>query len=84
MGSETKGGALDLQHGGQTHTDLWFHSLVAEGQKNVNRPELSKLQKSACLTATEAVKLTPMAAADVLLGLPPLCVMTEAEAQAGV
>jgi len=84
MGPETKGGAMDLHHGGQTHIDLWFHSLVAEGQKNVNRPELSKLQKSACLTATEAVKLTPMAAADVLLGLPPLCVMTEAEAQAGV
>ena len=53
-------------------------------RKNVSRPELSKLQKSACLTATGAMKLTPMAAVEVLLGNPSLCVMTEAEAQAGV
>jgi len=44
MGSETMGGALDLHHGDQTHTDLWLHSLVAEGQKKVSRPELSKLR----------------------------------------
>jgi hypothetical protein len=58
--------------------------MVAEGQKNVSRPELSKLQKSACLTATGAMKLTPMAAVEVLLGLPSFHMTTEAEAQAGV
>jgi hypothetical protein len=30
------------------------------------------------------MKLTPLAAVEVLLGLPPLCVMNEAEAQARV
>jgi len=84
MVSKTKGGALDLHHGGQTHIDLWFHSLVGEGQKNVSRSQLSKLQKSPYLTATGAIKLTPLAAVEVLLELPPLCVITEAEAQARV
>jgi len=32
MGSETQGGALDLHHGDQTHVDLRFKGLVAEGQ----------------------------------------------------
>ena len=84
MRSQTKGGALNLHHGDQTHIDLWFYSLVVEGQKNISRPELSWLQKSACLAVTGAMKPTPMAAMKVLLGLPPLPVMTDVEGQTGV
>jgi len=32
LGSETKGGALDLHHCDQTRVDLWLHGLVAMGQ----------------------------------------------------
>ena len=46
--------------------------------------ELSRLQRLACLATTGAVRTTPTATLEVLLGLPPLHVMTEAEAQAGI
>jgi hypothetical protein len=51
---------------------------------NVNRTELSKLQRLVCLAITGAMKTTPTAAMEVLLGLPPLYMMIEAEAQAGI
>jgi hypothetical protein len=51
---------------------------------NVSRTELSKIQRSACLAITGAMKMTPTAAMGVLLGLPPLHVMIEAEAQSGI
>jgi hypothetical protein len=38
----------------------------------------------ACLAITGAMKTTPTAAMEVLLGLRPLRVMTEVEAQAGI
>jgi hypothetical protein len=50
----------------------------------VSRTELSKIQRLACLAITGEMKMTPTAAMEVLLGLPPLHVMTEAEAQAGI
>jgi hypothetical protein len=51
---------------------------------NVSRTELSKIQRLACLVFTGAMKTTPIAAMEVLLGLHPLHVMIEAEAQAGI
>jgi hypothetical protein len=37
---------------------------------NVNKTELSKIQKLACLAITGAIKMIPTAAMEVLLGLP--------------
>jgi len=57
MGSETKGGVLDLQHGSQTHTDLWFHSLVAEGQKKCQQAraqQVTEISLSDCNRGNEA------------------------------
>jgi hypothetical protein len=51
---------------------------------DVSRTELSKIQRSACLAITGMMKMTPTAAMEVLLGIPPLHVMIEAEAQAGI
>jgi hypothetical protein len=51
---------------------------------NVSRTELSKIQRLACLVITGAMKTTPTAAMEVLLDLPPLHVMIEVEAQAGI
>jgi hypothetical protein len=51
---------------------------------NVSRTKLSKIQRLACLTITGAMKTTPTAAMQVLLGLPPVHVMLVAEAQAGI
>jgi hypothetical protein len=42
---------------------------------NVSKKEISKIQKLACLAITEAMKMTPRAAMEVLLGLPALHVM---------
>jgi hypothetical protein len=50
----------------------------------VSRRELNKLQRLACLAIMGAMKTTPTAATEVLLGLPPLHVVIEAEAQAGI
>jgi hypothetical protein len=49
---------------------------------NIRRTELSKRQRLACLAITGAMKTTPTTAKEVLLGVPPLHVMIEAEAQA--
>jgi hypothetical protein len=51
---------------------------------DVSRTELSKIQRLACLAITGGMKATPTAAMEVLLGLPPLHVMIEAEAQARI
>jgi ribonuclease HI len=45
--------------------------------------ELSKLQRVACLGITGAIKTTPTAAMEVLLGLPPLHLQVEPEAMIG-
>jgi hypothetical protein len=50
---------------------------------NVSRTELSKVQRLVYLAITGAMKTTLTAAMEVLLGLPPLHVMIETEAQAG-
>jgi len=49
-----------------------------------SRTELSRLHRLACVAITGAKKMAPTAAADILLGLPLLNVMTEAKAQAGI
>jgi hypothetical protein len=50
---------------------------------NVGRMELNKLQRLACL-ARMAMKTIPTAAMEVLLGFPPVHVIIEVEAQAGI
>jgi len=50
-------------------------------RNNVSRTEISKLQRLACLDKTGVMEITPAAAMVVLLGLLPLHVMNEAEAQ---
>jgi hypothetical protein len=50
---------------------------VAEGQIQ----ELSKLERLVCLATTEAMKMTPTGEMEALLGLPPLYVIIEGEAQ---
>jgi hypothetical protein len=57
-------------------------------KNNVSTKELSKIQKLGCLAITGAMKVTPRAAMEVLVGLPALHVMIEAmieaEARTGV
>jgi hypothetical protein len=60
------------------HTVWWLRVRY-----NVSRRKLSKLQKLACLAITGVMKATPTAATDIL-GLPPLHVMIEEEAQVGI
>jgi hypothetical protein len=48
-----------------------------------SQAELSKLQRVSCLGITEAIKATPTAAMEVLLGLSPLHMQVEAEAMIG-
>jgi hypothetical protein len=48
-----------------------------------SRAELSKLQRMACLGITGAMT-APIAAIEVLLGLPPLHLQLEAEARVGI
>jgi len=50
---------------------------------NVSRTEFSELQRLACLATTGAMKMTPTAALEALLGLLPLHAMIKVEAQAG-
>jgi hypothetical protein len=54
---------------------VWWHRV-----KNLSRIELQRL---ACLAITGVMK-TPTAAIEVLLGVPLLHVMIEAEALAGI
>jgi hypothetical protein len=51
---------------------------------NVSRTTLIKLKRLACLATTGAMKMTPPAAMEVLLGLPPFHVMIEVQVQAGI
>jgi hypothetical protein len=45
--------------------------------------ELSKLQRMACLGITGAMRTTPTAAMEVLIGFPPLHLQVEAESKIG-
>jgi hypothetical protein len=60
-------------------TTVWWMNV-----NYVSRRELNKLQKLACLAIMGVMKTTSTAAMEVLLGLPPLHVVTEAEVQAGI
>ena len=51
---------------------------------NLSRTELSKVQRLACLAITGVMKVTPTAAMELPVELPPLQVMTEMEAQVGI
>lgn len=71
---------LDLHHGNKTHYDLWLHGMVA--MSKFNRMELNKLQRSDCLAITGVMTMTPTAAMEVVLGFPPMHVITEPKAHA--
>jgi len=60
----------------QTLTDLQLHGLVAKGQIQCQQDG----DQPVCLARTGAMKMTPIAAMQVLLGLTPLHVMIEMEA----
>jgi hypothetical protein len=47
-----------------------------------NRMELNKLQRSDCLAITGVMTMTPTAAMEVVLGFPPMHVITEPKAHA--
>jgi hypothetical protein len=49
-----------------------------------SKAELRKLQRLACLDITGAIRTSPTAALEILLGLPPLHLQLEAEAMAGI
>jgi hypothetical protein len=57
---------------------------VARVIYKVSKMELNKLQRLARLAITGAMRTTPTAALEVLLGLLPLHVIIEAEAQAAI
>jgi len=61
-------------------TTVWWPRV----RYNVNRTEFSQLQRVACLAITGAMKMTPTAVIEVLLGVPLLHVMIEVEAQVGI
>jgi len=58
--------------------------FCGQGSDNISRTELSQLQREACLAITGAMKVTPTAVIEVLLGVHLLHVMIEAEAQVGI
>jgi hypothetical protein len=49
-----------------------------------SKVKLSKSIRMACLGITAAMKRAPIAAVEVLIGLPPLHFQLEAEARAGI
>ena len=51
---------------------------------NVSRTKLSQWHRLACLAILRAMKMNPTFVMEVLLGFPPLHVMTEVEARAGI
>ena len=50
----------------------------------VSKAELSRLQRLATSAIREAMRMAPTVAMEVLLGLPPLHVMIEADAPVGI
>jgi hypothetical protein len=55
---------------------VWWPRVIY----NVSWIKIGKLQRSACLAITGAMKTTPTATMEVLLGLPPFHVMIGAQA----
>jgi len=82
--SKAQGGEWDLHHGAQTHNDLQVHSLVAEILMQCPQDRAHKVTETACLAITGVMKMTPTVVLEVVLELPPLHVMTDMEAQAGM
>jgi len=50
----------------------------------VSKVELSRLQRLATLGITETMRMAPTVAMEVLLGIPPLHVMSEADVPVGI
>jgi hypothetical protein len=75
----------------------WMHTMVVRPiityaamnwwprlKYKTSQAKLSKLKRLACLGITGAMRTTPTAATEVLLGLPPLHLKIEAEATVGI
>jgi hypothetical protein len=60
-------------------TTIWWPRV----KLRTSQAELNKLQRMACLGITAAMRTAPIAAMEVLLGLPPLHLQVEAEARIG-
>nr|XP_018908153.1 PREDICTED: ribonuclease H-like [Bemisia tabaci] len=58
---------------------IWWEKTEQKGARN----KLDSLQRLACLYTTGAVRTTPTAAMEVMLGLPPLHLAVKGEAVAG-
>jgi len=81
---KTQGGALDLHHGDQTHTDLQLHGLMAEVLMQCPQDRAHKVTETACLAITGVMKMTPTVVLEVVLERPPLHVMNDMETQVGI
>jgi uncharacterized protein YjhX (UPF0386 family) len=64
----------------QTLTNLQLHGLVAKGQIQCQQDGDQSVTEIACLARTGAMKMTPIAAMQVLLRLTLLHVIIEVEA----
>lgn len=74
---------MDLHHDDQTCSYLWLRGLVSESQ--IRQWEGVQYATEIRLSGYNRVmKTTPTAPVEVLLGLPPLHVMPEAEALAEI
>jgi len=73
---------MDLHHDDQTCSYLRFRGLASESQicQQERVQYATEISLSGC---NRVMKTTPVAPVEVLLGLPPLHVMPEAEALAG-
>jgi hypothetical protein len=76
LGTETKGGILDI-HRCVTYTaTIWWPRVKLQ----TSQAELIKLQRMVCLGITGAMRTAAM---EVPFGLPPLHLQVEAEAKRG-
>jgi hypothetical protein len=79
----------------QPHIVYWIYTAVIRliithaatvwwprARLKTSKAELSKLQRLACLGITGAMRTSPTAALEILLGLPPLHLQMEAEFKA--
>jgi hypothetical protein len=81
----------------QPHIVHWIYTAVVRpiitygdtvwwprARLKTSKAELSKWQRLACLGITGAMRTSPTAALEILLGLTPLHLQTEEEAKAGI
>lgn len=81
MGIKALYGLLDLYKGNQTIYNLWSSSLVEKGssKKKKSKSKLCRIQRTACMAITGAMKTTSTSAMEALLDLTPLDVIIVGE-----